>query len=103
MTNEPTDDQLMDAFMNLFGDTPDTVEGKAAQINIALDAGDAVTAAAVVFDQARECGVPVTRHDEKADALFPYPDLAPFGQHGLQQMMEALEHLGLKLIVVPAA
>ena len=34
MTTEPTDAQVVDAVMNLFDHTPDTVEGKAAQINI---------------------------------------------------------------------
>ena len=47
--------------MNAFGHTPDTVEGKAAQINLALSAGDSVMAAAVVCDQAKDCQSPRRR------------------------------------------
>ena len=59
-------------------------------------------AASVVFDQTRDCGVPATVHDPNANAMFPYPDLKPFGHHGLERFMEALDHLGLKMAVVPA-
>jgi hypothetical protein len=93
--------ETMDAVLSLFGQTPESVAEKAAQINIALAAGDHVTAAAVVFDQARDCGVPITEYDERADKVMPYPDLAPFGRQGLQQLMEALAHLGMRVVVQP--
>jgi hypothetical protein len=102
-TTEPTDADVLNAFMSAFGQTPDTVEEKAAQINLALSAGNAVMAAAVVFDQAKDCQVPKTTHDPEADEVFPYPDLAPFGNHGLEQLMEALGHLGMQLVVKPVA
>ena len=95
---DPTDADVIDA---LFGYTPDTVEEKAAQINLALSANDPVMAASVVFDQARDCKVPKSEHDPDADDVFPYPDLAPFGNHGLKQFMEALGHLGMQLVVKP--
>ncbi len=98
-TTEPTDADVLTAVMNAFGHTPDTVEEKATQINLALSAGNAVMAAAVVFDQAKDCQVPKTTHDPEADDVFPYPDLAPFGNHGLAQFMEALGHLGMQLVV----
>jgi hypothetical protein len=102
MTTELKDDaDTMAAVTCLFGHTPDTVEEKAAQINIALSAGDSVMAAAAVFDQAKDCQVPKTTHDSQADDVFPYPDLAPFGNHGLEQFMEALAHLGMRLVVKP--
>jgi hypothetical protein len=102
MTTELKDDVDMMAVVTcVFGETPDAVEEKAAQINIALSAGDSVMAAAVVFDQAKDCQVPKTEHDPQADDVFPYPDLAPFGNHGLEQFMEALEHLGMRLVVKP--
>jgi hypothetical protein len=63
MTNEPTDADLLTALVNAFGYTPDTVEGKAAQINLALSAGDSVMAAAVVFDQAKDSQIAKTTHD----------------------------------------
>lgn len=44
MTTEPNDADVMTAVMNAFGHTPDTVEGKAAQINLALSAGDSAMA-----------------------------------------------------------
>lgn len=94
MTTESNDADCMTAVMNAFGHTPDTVEGKAAQINIALSADDSAMAAAVVFDQAKDCLVPKTMHDPQADDVFPYPDLAPMGSRGLEQFMEALRHLG---------
>ena len=100
-TNEPTDADVLTAVMNAFGHTPDTVEEKAAQINLALSAGNAEMAAAVVFDQAKDCQVPKSTHDPEADDMFPYPDLAPFGNHGLEQFMEALGHLGMQLVVKP--
>jgi hypothetical protein len=102
-TIEPTDADVLTAVMNAFGHTPDTVEERTAQINLALSAGDPVMAAAVVFDQAKDCRVPKTTHDPDADEVFPYPDLAPFGNHGLQQFIEALEHLGMRLVVKPVA
>jgi hypothetical protein len=101
MTNEPTDADVLTAVMNAFGHTPDTVDEKAAQINLALSAGDSVMAAAVVFDQAKDCQILKTAHDPDADDMFPYPDLAPFGNHGLEQFMEALQHLGMRLVVKP--
>ena len=101
MTIEPDDADILTAVMNAFGHTPDTVEGKAAQINLALSAGDSGMTAAVVFDQAKDCGVPKTTHDPQADEVFPYPDLAPFGSHGLEQFMEALRHLGMQIVVKP--
>lgn len=101
MTTEPNDADVLTAVMNAFGYTPDTVEGKAAQINLALSAGNSVMAAAVVFDQAKDCQVPKTTNDPQADDVFPYPDLAPFGNHGLEQFMEALTHLGMQLLVKP--
>ncbi|MEM5387914.1 hypothetical protein VSR68_30640 [Paraburkholderia phymatum] len=91
----------MDAVLCIFGHTPETVAGKAAQINVALAAGDHVTAAAVVFDHARDCRVPPTEHDPRADEVMPYPDLAPFGNQGLQQFMEALGRLGMRIVVEP--
>jgi hypothetical protein len=91
----------MGAISCIFGQTPETAAGKAAQINVALAAGDHVTAAAVVFDQARDCRVPVTRHALGANHAMPYPDLAPFGKQGLQQFMEALGHLGMRVVVEP--
>jgi hypothetical protein len=102
MKTEPNDADVLTTVMNAFGYTPDTVEEKAAQINIALSAGDSVMAAAVVFDQAKDCQIPKTANDPQADDVFPYPDLAPFGNHGLEQFMEALKHLGMKLLVKPA-
>ena len=91
----------MDAFACIFGYTPETVAEKAAQVNVALDAGDHITAAAVVFDQARDCRVPLTEYDPRADEMIPYPDLAPFGNQGLRQFMEALGHLGMRIVVEP--
>jgi hypothetical protein len=44
MKTEPNDADVLTAVMNAFGHTPDTVEGKAAQINLALSAGDSVMA-----------------------------------------------------------
>jgi hypothetical protein len=101
MTNEPTHTEVLVAVMNAFGHTPDTVDGKATQINLALAAGNSAMAAAVVFDQAKDCQVPKTTHDPQADDVFPYPDLAPFGNHGLEQFMEALRHLGMQIVVKP--
>ncbi|MEX3934835.1 hypothetical protein AB4Y32_24110 [Paraburkholderia phymatum] len=103
MKTKHTDIEAFEAVANAFGHTPETVEAKAAQINLALSAGDSVMAAAVVFDQAKDCGVPKTEHYSQADDVFPYPDLAPFGNHGLAQFMEALEHLGMQLVVQPIA
>ena len=80
-----------------------TPSRKSRTINLALSAGDAVMAAAVVFDQAKDCRVPKTTHDPEADEVFPYPDLAPFGNHGLEQLLEALGHLGMQLVVKPVA
>jgi hypothetical protein len=61
MRTELKDDaDTMPAVTCLFGHTPDTVEEKAAQINIALSAVDSVMAAAAVFDQAKDCQVPKT-------------------------------------------
>jgi hypothetical protein len=99
---EPTDADVMGAIMNAFGHTPATVEGKAAQINLALSASDAAMAAAVVFDQAKDCKVQKAKDDPEANEVFPYPDLAPFGNHGLKQFIEALGHLGMQLVVKPA-
>jgi hypothetical protein len=99
MTTENEDLLAFDAIESLFGYTPDTVEGKVEQLNLALSAGDPVMFASALFDQARDCGVPHSKDDERADSVFPYPDLAPFGNHGLAQAMEALEHLGMELVV----
>ncbi|MDE1182850.1 hypothetical protein [Paraburkholderia sp.] len=101
MHTDPTDVELLTALMNAFGHTPDTVEGRATQINYALAAGDARIAAGIVFDQVRDTGAPKTALDPHADSTVPYPDLAPFGTQGLAQFIEALAHLGLALKVVP--
>ncbi|WP_429346925.1 hypothetical protein [Paraburkholderia sp. Clong3] len=101
MNTEPTDIDALTAIINAFGHTPDTVEAKAEQINLALSTGDSGMAAAVVFDQAKDCRVPKAADDPQADDVFPYPDLAPFGNHGLAQFMEALGHLGMQLLVQP--
>jgi hypothetical protein len=44
---------------------------------------------------------PERTHDPQADDVSPYPDLAPFGNHGLEQFMEALKHLGMQIVVKP--
>jgi hypothetical protein len=43
----------------------------------------------------------VMNADPDANDVFPYPDLAPFRNHGLEQFMEALQHLGMQLVVKP--
>jgi hypothetical protein len=101
MTTKPDDLAAFEAFQNAFGYTPETVDGKADQLNRAIRTGDSAVVATVLFDQARDTGVPVTAYDENADEVFPYPDLQPFGNHGLQQVMEALDHLELELRVHP--
>ncbi|WP_035936524.1 hypothetical protein [Caballeronia glathei] len=97
--NEHAD--AMDAVACIFGSTPATIAEKPAQINVALAADDHVTAAAAVFDQAKDFRVPITEHDPRADKTIPYPDLAPFGNQGLEQFMEALRHLGMRVVVQP--
>jgi hypothetical protein len=103
MNTEPTDIEVFNAVVDAFGHTPETLAGKAEQINLALSTGDSSMVAAVVFDQAKDCRVPMTTHDPNADEVFPYPDLAPFGNHGLAQFMEALAHLGMQMVVKPIA
>ncbi|PVX81245.1 hypothetical protein C7402_111147 [Paraburkholderia unamae] len=93
---------MVASIIDAFSHTPEAPEDRAAQINLALDAGDAVMAASIVFDHARDLRIPFTALDSGASGLFPYPDLAPFGNQGLEQFMEALGHLGLKLTVSPA-
>ncbi|MFP4895808.1 hypothetical protein [Paraburkholderia sp. EG304] len=101
MNNDLTHDEMAAAIIDTFSHTPETLEGRAALINLALDAGDAVTAASVVFDHARDLRIPLTELDPEANATFPYPALVQFENPLLAQLMEALEHLALKLTVTP--
>ncbi len=57
--------------------------------------------AVVFFDQAKDCKIPKSKLDPESNDAFPYPDLAPFGHHGLTQFIEALEHLVMQLVVKP--
>jgi hypothetical protein len=70
ITTEPTDADVMGAIMNAFGHTPATVEEKTDQINLALSTNDAAMAAAVVFDQAKDCKVPKPEDDPEANDGF---------------------------------
>ena len=100
--HETSNDEMLAAVIETFGSTPETVEGRAELVNLALSAGDAVMAASVVFDHARDLRIPWTTLDPQASNIFPYPDLTPLGNQGLAQFMEALDHLGLKLAVTPS-
>ncbi len=76
-SNKPADADVLTAIMNAVGHTPDTVEGRSAQINLALSAGNSVMVAAVVFDtqktagSQRQCTIPMPTECFRIQTLLP--------------------------------